>query len=31
MLFRQRDWLFKNATTEARAINILQTIIKNLS
>ncbi len=29
MLLKQRDWLLKYGTTESRALNILQTMIKN--
>ena len=29
MLFSQREWLIKNATSEARALHILKTIAKN--
>jgi len=30
MILRQREWLYKNATTEARALKILETINNNL-
>ena len=29
MLFEQREWLLKYGTTEARALSIIKTMIKN--